>query len=191
MEKKLNISERLDFTDIDLTAPEKVIDEVLIQLSQETNGIVLGKIEPYAGHVMSYTKAGLSAIALAIGSTTDKEVNIQNDLGKIGQETHKFECFLYTPEYEKYKYRVFFVKYDTSNYPVNIILEESVSKSIASSNSGYVFTCNTREELEDLVIKIFTSKKLINVMQELVRINQSKKASKNGEQNLVTDNENE
>ena len=43
MAKKLNITERLDFNDIDLTAPEKVIDEILTQLSEETKGIV-GKV---------------------------------------------------------------------------------------------------------------------------------------------------
>ena len=126
---------------------------------------------------MSYTKTGFSSIAMAIGSV-DKEVDIQSDLGKIGQETHKFECYLYTPEYDKYKYRVFFVKYDTSNYPVNIILEESVARSISSGGSGYVLSCDTREELEELMYKIFNSKKLISVMQELIRINQSKKALK-------------
>lgn len=114
-------------------------------------------------------------MAIAIGSA-DKEVDIQSDLGKIGQETHKFECYLYTPEYDKYKYRVFFVKYDTSNYPVNIILEESVARSISTGSSGYVISCGTREELEELIYKIFNSKKLISVMQELIRINQSKKA---------------
>lgn len=39
-------------------------------------------------------------------------------------------------------------------------------------------TCSTREELEELIYKIFNSKKLISVMQELIRINQSKKALK-------------
>ena len=126
---------------------------------------------------MPYTKANFSSLAAVIRS--DEEVDIQNDLGKIGQETHKFECYLYTPEYDKYKYRVFFVKYDTSNYPVNIILEESVARSISGNNSGYIMTCSTREELEELVYKIFNSKKLISVMQELIRINQSKKALKN------------
>lgn len=179
MAKKLNITEKLDFNDIDLTAPETVIKEVLSQVSEETNGIILGKIEPYNGHVTSYTKTGISSIALALGTATDREVNIQEDLGKIGQEIHKFECFLFTPEYEKYKYRVFFIKYDVANYPVNVILEESVARSVSSSSSGYVFTCNTRDELETLIINIFTSKKLIGVMQELIRINQSKKESKN------------
>lgn len=177
MEKRLNLSDRLDFNDIDLTAPEKVISEVLDQLSQETKGIICGNIDTYNGHVMSYTKTGFSSIAMAIGSV-DKEVDIQSDLGKIGQETHKFECYLYTPEYDKYKYRVFFVKYDTSNYPVNIILEESVARSISSGGSGYVLSCDTHEELEELMYKIFNSKKLISVMQELIRINQSKKALK-------------
>ena len=83
MAKKLNITERLDFNDIDLTAPEKVIEEVLTQLSEETNGIVLGKIASYSGHVMSYTQTGLSSIAAVIGAATDKEVNIQKDLGKL------------------------------------------------------------------------------------------------------------
>lgn len=176
MENKLNISERLDFNDIDLTAPEKVISEILTQLSEETKGIICGNISAYSGHVMSYTKAGFSSLAISFGSA-DKEVDIQSDLGEIGYETHKFECYLYTPEYDKYKYRVFFVKYGTSNYPVNIILEKSVAKSISTGNSGYVISCATREELEELIYKIFNSKKLISVMQELIRINQSKKAS--------------
>lgn len=178
MENKLNISDKLDFNEIDLTAPEKVISEVLDQLSKETKGIICGNIDTYSGHVMSYTKAGFSSLARAIGND-DKEVDIQKDLGKIGQETHKFECYLYTPEYDKYKYRVFFVKYDTSNYPVDIILEESVARSISIGSSGYVVSCTTREALEDLIYKIFNSKKLISVMQELIRINQSKKASDN------------
>lgn len=178
MEKIFNISDRLDFNDIDMTAPEKVISDVLDQLSKETNGIICGNIATYSGHVMSYTKTGFSSIALAIGPT-DKEVDIQNDLGKIGQETHKFECYLYTPAYDKYKYRVFFVKYETSNYPVNVILEESIARSISSGNVGYVWSCDTREELEELMYKIFNSKKIVSVMQELIRINQSKKLSNN------------
>lgn len=187
--KKLNIAEKLDFNDIDLTAPEKVVCEVLDQLSEETNGIVLGKIIPYSGHVVSYTKTGLSAVTLALGSVTDKEVNIQEDLGKIGQETKKFECFLYTPEYEKYKYRVFFIKYGIAHYPVDVILEESIAKSLSNNCSRYLFKCDTREALETLIINIFTSKKMISVMQELIRINQTKKDLKAKEESTFDSEE--
>lgn len=178
MDKKLNLTEKLDFSDIDLTAPEIVIAEILAQLPEETNGLIMGKIAAYDGPVMSYTKKGLSSFALSLSmGTEDKEVDIQNDLGKIGQETHKFECYLYTPEYEKYRYRVFFVKYDVSNYPATVVLDDSVARSISSSNSGYVYTCNARPDLETLVVKVLTSKRVISVMQELIRVNQAKKTT--------------
>lgn len=177
MNRKFNFSERLDFNDIDLTAPDQVIEEILSQLPGETNNIIRGKIQPYSGPVSSYKMIKLSGIDGALEGT-EQAVDIQNDLGEIGQETHKFECFLYTPEYDKYKYRVFFVKYDIANYPVDIILDESVARSIPGVKSGYIYTCNTREELETLIYNIFNSKRLITVMQELIRINQTKKSIK-------------
>lgn len=173
MENKLNLNDKLDFSEIDLTAPEKVVEQFAYQLSEETNGIVLGEIKAYDGHVTSYVKKGFSSISLALGNS-DKEMDIQADLGGLGMETHKFECYIYTPEYPKYKYRVFFMKYNIANYPVNLILEESVANSI-SNGSGYIFKCDDRESLENLLFRIFTSKKLISIMQELIIINQSKK----------------
>ena len=41
MENKFNFSDKLDFNDIDMTAPEKVIADILIQLSKETGFINL------------------------------------------------------------------------------------------------------------------------------------------------------
>ena len=73
---------------------------------------------------------------------------------------------------------LFFVKYNVANYPVNIILEDSVARSISGSNADYIYTCNTRDELESLICNVFNSKRLINVMQELIRINQVKKMEK-------------
>lgn len=176
MSNKLNLGGKLDFTDIDLTAPEVVINELLEELPVETNGLICGKIQSYSGHIMSYTISnGMSSLALAFGNATDRKVDIQSDLGEIGTETHKFECYLYTPEYEKYHYRMFFVKYNVSNYPVEVVLEESIAKSISGTSGGYIYTCNTRNELEELVVNILTSKRIITVMQELIRVNQSKK----------------
>ncbi len=184
MDKKFNFSEKLDFNDIDLTAPDRVIAEILLQLPNETNNIIRGKIQPYGGPVLSYTykKRRFAGIMGAL-DTADRDerevtVDIQNDLGEIGQEIHKFECFLYTPEYDKYKYRVFFMKYGIANYPVDLILDESVVRSIPGIGSECVCTCNNREELETLVYHIFNSKRLVVVMQELIRINQAKKAMK-------------
>ena len=174
MSIKLNLNEKLDFSDIDLTAPDRVINELLAQLPEETNGLVNGKIQEYSGYVMSYTERGLSSIAAAIGAA-DRKVDIQDDLGEIGTQTYKFECYLYTPEYEKYRYRMFFIKYNISHYPVTVVLEDSVARSVLGANGGYVCACNTRTELEDLVVRILTSKRIVAVMQELIRVNQAKK----------------
>ncbi len=183
MSKKLNLNEKLDFADIDLTAPEIVINALLEELPVETNGLICGKIQPYSGHIMSYTKkSGMASLAVALGNVQDKEVDIQSELGKIGTETHKFECYLYTPEYEKYHYRMFFVKYEVSNYPVTVVLEESIAKSISGTNSGYIYTCNTRDELEELIVSVLTTKRIIKVMQELIRVNQAKKLSEEKEE---------
>ena len=183
MERKLNLEGKLDFSDIDLTAPDIVINNLLEQLPVETNGLICGKIQSYSGHIMSYIrKTGISSLAVSLGTVQEKEVDIQNELGKNGTEIKKFECYLYTPEYEKYHYRMFFVKYDISNYPATVVLEESIAKSISGTNKGYIYTCNTRDELEELIVNVLTSKRIINVMQELIRINQAKKVTEKKEE---------
>ena len=186
MKKTLNLNERLDFNDIDLTAPNKVIEEILSELPRETKGIVLGMIKEYSGPVTSYIRSGFASLAASLG-TEDEEVNIQEDLGAQMHEEHRFECFLYTPLYDKYKYRLFFVKYGIANYPVEIILEESIAQSISGKMSNYINKCNNRAELEELIINIFTSKKSVAVMQELIRINQAKKMEIIDETNVSVD----
>jgi len=175
MTENLNLGEKLDFADIDLTAPAKVIEEILSELPKETNGIISGKIEAYDGPVFSCMTFDVLAKTDIVGALGGKKIDIQKDLGEIGQESYKYECFLYTPEYDKYKYRIFFVNYSISHYPVDIILEESVAESISSSGA-YIYTCDTRSELESLVLRIFSSKRVISVMQNLVRINQAKRS---------------
>ena len=174
MSVTLDFSGKLDFSEIDLTAPNKVVEEILKQLPDSTHGIVSGAITEYNGHVVSYTTTRTS-IAEALGTiSSEKTVDIQKSLGKMGEESKKYECYLYTPGYTKYRYRLFFMRYGIANYPVQFTLENSIAQSIEGIGSGYIFVCNKREEVETLVFKILTCKKTISVMQELIRINQAK-----------------
>ena len=66
-------------------------------------------------------------------------------------------------------------RYNVSNYPVTVVLEESIAKSISGTSGEYIYTCDTRNELEELVVNVLTSKRIITVMQELIRVNQSKR----------------
>lgn len=180
MSKKLNLSEMLDFSEVDLTAPDKVVEEILAQLPEVTQGIISGSIIEYDGRVTSYTittKSTAASLAAALGpATTEKRINIQDSLGKYGEEEKKYECSLYTSGYMKYKYRMFFMKYGIAHYPVQFTLEESIAKSIQGTNSNYIVTCNKREEVEDLIFEILTSEKVLGVMQKLIRIYQAKKS---------------
>ena len=85
---------------------------------------------------------------------------------------------------------MFFVKYNVSNHPVTVVLEESIAKSISGTGRGYIYTCDTRNELEELVVNILTSKRIITVMQELIRVNQAKKNSEKTAETTI-DEENE
>lgn len=175
MNKELNLSSMLDFSEIDMTAPDKVIEEILLQLPNDTQGMICGTIAAYDGPVNSYTTTRTSIAEAFATITTEKHVDIQESLGKCGEEDRKFECFLYTPMFTKYKYRIFFMKYEIANYPVQFTLEESIARSINDNNSQYIFICNNRGEVEELLVRILTSKKVLSVMQELIRIYQSKR----------------
>lgn len=50
---------------------------------------------------------------------------------------------------------------------------------ISGANAGYIYTCNTRIGLEDLIVRILTSKRMVAVIQELIRVNQAKKTAVN------------
>lgn len=182
MSKKLDLSGMLDFSEIDLTAPDKVVEEILKQIPEVTNNIVSGQIDEYNGYVTSY-KTTKTSLAEALGTiTTETHVDIQKSLGKRGEEENKFECYLYTSIYEDYKYRMFFMKYGIAHYPVQFTLEESIARSIQGANSNYIVTCSNRGEVEDLIVQILTSKKVLSVMQELIRIYQAKKTEGTAEE---------
>ncbi|MBQ7113678.1 MAG: hypothetical protein IJO10_05505 [Clostridia bacterium] len=172
MGTKIDLSSKLNFADIDLTAPNTVVEEIANQIADETNNIVQGKVATFSGHVYSYTQSGLAGLSAALG-TVEKRVDIQTTLGKQGEEKHKYEFYLSTPAYPSYKYRVCYLQYGISNYPVNVILEQHIADDVYSeSDAGYIIKCNTRAELEELIVKVIYSKRIIGVMQELIHINQ-------------------
>lgn len=174
MGKVLDYNGKLDFSEIDLTPPNKVVEEIIAQLPKVTNNYIFGKIESYYGNITSYKKSGLSSITASLG-VVDREVDIQEDLGKCGDGSEKYECYLYTDANEHFKYRLFFMQYNIARYPVKLVLEKGVAGSISPNSQDYIFYCRSRAELEDFIEKILTSKRVISVMQEIIRVNQATK----------------
>ena len=175
--KKIDLSKELDFNDIDLTAPDIVIKEILSQIPEQTKNIISGKIESYSGYVKSHKRTVDSIVSIGrIFEPKEITVDVQDSLGARGEERKKFECFLYTEIYKNYKYRLFFVEYGISEYPVALVVEKSIADSIFPRYAkDDIFICNNRGELEDLVCAILTCNRTLSVMQEIVRIAQVKK----------------
>lgn len=176
MSKKLDLSSRLNFDPIDLTAPDKVIKCICQQLSEQTNGCVIGAVEEYSGRIESYTqKSSVATMATLLGET-EKKINIQNSLGKIGNECNRFEFYLRTPIYEDYKYRILFFEYGTGNYPVKVVLEQGVAEEILGEYKGYITFPETRDAFENLIYNVLSSSHIVGVMQELINISRIKAA---------------
>lgn len=172
-----SIIDKLDFSDIDLTAPVRVVEEIMSRLSVESQGIIHGTIAKYDGPITSYTKAGWSALREALG-TIDTTVDIQTTLGKSGDEDHKYELYLHTPSQQHYKFRILYLQYGIAHYPVKVVLEQGVANDIhIDADKEYIISCSNRTELESLIMSILNSKRIIQVMQELIRIHQVQKGN--------------
>ena len=175
MNNELNFDGKLDFSEIDLTEPSLVISKILEELPTATHGIISGTIAKYNGPVVSYDEPSLDT-SLAIHTVINgRHFDIQEDLGIFGECDKKYECYLYTSSYEKYKYRMFFLQYGIANYPARFTLEEDIARSIKGNDASYIITCKNRKDVEDLLKNILFSKRVVNVMQELIRIHQAKK----------------
>ena len=106
MSKELNLSGKLDFSEIDLTPADKVIEEILSQIPVNTQNMVYGKVVTYDVPITSNATRRWKLVAALSTIVTDPD-GLQDDLGKIGEEVQNFECFLYTPIFKSYKYYSF------------------------------------------------------------------------------------
>lgn len=179
----LNLGERLLFDNLDLTPPEAVIKDLIAMIKEETRGIVIGVISQYEGEIEPYKRTirtpmpGLTAFAQALSSPMQPkeeivEVDIQSNLGKEGDPIVKYEFYLGTPAFEQYKYRICFLQHGTANYPVKVVLEQSIADEInkQGKNSNCIYVKTNKDELEALIREIISSKTVIEVMQELINI---------------------
>lgn len=187
MKNKFNFEGKIDFNDIDLTSPKIVIEELIKELSDATNNIVEGVIEDYSGPIHSYTDNGINSIKMALGNMS-RRVDIQEKLGKISNNSEKYEFYLKTPLYEHYKFRICFINFGVGNYPVEVVLEQGIVDDICGEDEEYILTCNNKDEFEELLINILNSERVVSVMQELVRIHQIYREKMQNEPQIIEEN---
>ena len=89
--------------------------------------------------------------------------------GVVREYEGAIEFFLTAPKIENYKYRILFFEYGIGMYPVKIVLEQGIADEIfKKENANYIIEYETKNELENVIINILKTKKVIKVMQELI-----------------------
>lgn len=166
MSYNLGLKGKIKSEKLDLTPPDEILKSLCDEIREETDGEIEGVVLPYGGRMKSYTRKGGM-----LGYTQDEEVNIQDSLGAVGNKISRFEFCLATPIYKDFRYRLMLVEYDLAVYPATVVLEEDISDQIQEiTGYDYEVECNSREEFENLAVAAIKTKKVRQMMQQLLKI---------------------
>lgn len=157
-----------DFSATNSITPDKVMRDICNELEKVTRGFVVANVCEYEGKIESYDTLGAMA-ALATSLQATMRVDVQDKLGAIGETNFKYELYLSANQIQNYKYRVLFLSYGIAGYPVKVVVEQDIADELNNEeNSGYIYTMNSKNDFEKLLINILNSKTLQNVIQNLI-----------------------
>ncbi|MCR5544150.1 MAG: hypothetical protein K6F55_08355 [Eubacterium sp.] len=162
---------KFSFDLVDKYPPEHVIKEAVSKIKEQTNGYVEAHVEPYTGHVSSYTKtvkSSLNAIAdVFLPQSEEVTVDIQEELGELTKEKNKYEVYLSVKGLPYYKYRMMIFYYGAISYPVSFVLNSQIAESC-----GYPYSeeedFDSMKQVEDMIHKVLDSIYLYRLLQSLI-----------------------
>ena len=165
-------------------SPKKILEEQCRYLNEDTDGIVIGRVAGYPKKIDLYfetpaTDALSTGLWSSAGSGDEKsgkrsarkKEDIQKELGEVGKEGFTYEFFLTSKGTPDYKFRVLFMQYGITGYPVTVILEEGIADEINHSDEGYTYSIQNRKKYEELLTMIFGSKRFGEILTKLMQLN--------------------
>lgn len=174
MESLADLQKKLNFDKVDLTPPDVVLRETGEQLKEITRGLVKCEVLPYTGPISSYTHTrtvGPSALLDVFQPrTVEEEVDIQSKLGEIGNTTKKFEVCLETPNDKQYKFRLMFIKYNSTIYPVTVVLESDIANELPQYGNKYIYNIKSRNDFQRFVTNVINTDRVVNILQQLINL---------------------
>lgn len=178
MKYDLGLNDKLNFDKVDLTPADIVVEEIAKELKSETRGLVECNVKPYAGEIYSRIVTKPSSMASSMAMLTsaldtrghEEIFDVQNSLGELINKENKYEVYLSTPKYKNYKFRLMFLKYDSTIYPVTIVLEQEISTQLQNAHNSYIYKIGSREEFEKFIISVIKTEKVTNILQQLVSL---------------------
>jgi len=155
-----------------INTPKEIIEAQCDYLKQKTDGNILAKVSDYIGPISSYTKVNIFQV---LGNNfSNREVDIQEDLGDIGESTFTYDFYITSPFTPNYKYRVMFLQHLITIFPTLIVLDEAIAEEL-SGNQDVI--CNSQEDFENKLKHILNSKKLESIINALLAISQKEKTA--------------
>lgn len=178
MKYDLGLNDKLNFDKVDLTPADIVVEEIAKELKSETRGLVDCNVKPYAGEIYSRIVTKPSSMASSMAMLTsaldthghEEIFDVQDSLGELINKENKYEVYLSTPKYKNYKFRLMFLKYDSTIYPVTIVLEQEISTQLQNAHNSYIYKIGSREEFEKFIISVIKTEKVTNILQQLVSL---------------------
>ena len=157
------------------TPPNEIVQTQCEHLKKITQGRIIAKISSYFGPVSSYTVPSLGQVLATLAEKvslagTDKTVDIQEDLGDIGESPNRFftfEFFITSIATPNYKYRIMFLRYEIGYYPLAIVLDDEIAIDI---NENQTIICENEKSFNDMLEKIINSAKVKKVILNLYAI---------------------
>lgn len=152
-------------TEKKIHTPHDIISEQCKYLFEMTDGKVIARISPYKGIIkvildqMDWNWQGVFE--------QDNGFDVQNILGDQ-QSKFIYEFYITAKAAPKYKYRIMFVAFGISVYPVEVSLEKSIADEIGMDKSE--FTLSSEEEVINLVGKVLGSERISAVVSNLINI---------------------
>ena len=75
-----------------------------------------------------------------------------------------------TPNDTDYKFRLMFVEYDATIYPVTVVLESDIANQLPQYGNGYVYKLKTRKDFQEFVISAINTDKAVTILQQLINL---------------------
>lgn len=161
---------------VDKEAPDVVLKKALKLIEESTEGYVSGHIQTYDGPIQDYKrKVGIAAALGNLQTSSEILVNIQDSLGELKDEKHRFEVFVLARELKQYKYRMMFLEYGIVSYPVKVVLNDDLATACFGKFKN-TFNIESMDELKEMIDVILDSETMLKLVQSLINESLRQKA---------------
>lgn len=153
----------------EIMLPKEIIEYQCNELATMTNQLILGKVNEYDEPISNYMTIGLEGISRSLSeSFKSQSVDVQTKLGELQKSEFTYEFFLTSKYMPNFMYRIMFIRYGISVYPVRVVLDETIATQIGVlSDSKY----ENEEEFTTLLSLVLNSDKIKKVIGDLYNVN--------------------